>query len=168
MARAFAQHDVDALMPILDKADIAFGRVSDCELLSHHPHLRRVTFGAPSGPVSMPAPAPIFADAERRYGAVPALGEHSEKIRAEFKTLTESQAMPISAKASACNCAELLLKQQNTTRRDAARIRRHFRDHGAGCDPRCAIGRKGIDAGRDRRKGDRIQAMLRRQQQRLR
>ena len=85
VARAFAQHDVEALMPILDKADIAFGRVSDCELLSHHPHLRRVTFGAPSGPVSMPAPAPVFADGERRYGAVPALGEHSEKIRAEFK-----------------------------------------------------------------------------------
>ena len=86
VARAFAQHDVEALMPILEKADIAFGRVSDCELLSHHPHLRRITFGAPSGAVSMPAPAPIFADGERHYGAVPALGEHSEKIRAEFRT----------------------------------------------------------------------------------
>ena len=86
VARAFAQHDVEALMPMLDKADIAFARVSDCELLSHHPHLRRITFDAPSGPVSMPAPAPIFAEGERRYGAVPALGEHSEKIRAEFKS----------------------------------------------------------------------------------
>lgn len=86
VARAFAQHDVEALMPILEKADIAFGRVSDCELLSHHPHLRRITFGALSGAVSMPAPAPIFADGERHYGAVPALGEHSEKIRAEFRT----------------------------------------------------------------------------------
>ena len=86
VARAFAQHDVDALMPILEKADIAFGRVSDCELLSHHPHLRRISADAPSGPVHMPAPAPIFARETRRYGAVPALGEHSEKIRAEFKT----------------------------------------------------------------------------------
>jgi crotonobetainyl-CoA:carnitine CoA-transferase CaiB-like acyl-CoA transferase len=73
-------------MAFLEKADIAFARVSDCELLSQHPHLRRITFGAPSGPVSMPAPAPIFADAQRRYGAVPALGEHTDKIRKEFST----------------------------------------------------------------------------------
>ncbi len=31
----------------------------------------------------MPAPAPMF-DETRRYGAVPALGEHTEKIRKEF------------------------------------------------------------------------------------
>ena len=86
VARAFAQHDVAALMPLLENADIAFGRVSDCDLLSHHPHLRRVTFDAPSGPVTMPAPAPVFAGDQRRYGPVPALGEHSEKIRTEFKT----------------------------------------------------------------------------------
>ncbi len=86
VAHAFAQHDVADLMPLLENADIAFGRVSDCELLSHHPHLRRVTFVAPSGPVTMPAPAPVFAGDQRRYGAVPALGEHSEKIRTEFKT----------------------------------------------------------------------------------
>ena len=86
VARAFAQHDVVVLMPLLENTDIAFGRVSDCELLSHHPHLRRIAFGAPSGPVTMPAPAPVFAGDQRRYGPVPALGEHSEKIRTEFKT----------------------------------------------------------------------------------
>lgn len=85
VGRVFAQHDVVPLMALLEKADIAFARVSDCELLSKHPHLRRITFGAPSGPVSMPAPAPVFAEDKRSYGAVPALGEHSEKIRAEFK-----------------------------------------------------------------------------------
>jgi itaconate CoA-transferase len=85
VGRTFAKHDVGSLMAMLETADIAFARVSDCELLSHHPHLRRVSVGAPSGPVHVPAPAPIFADGERRYGAVPALGEHSEKIRAEFK-----------------------------------------------------------------------------------
>jgi formyl-CoA transferase len=69
---------------MLAKAEIGFGRVSDCELLSKHPHLRRITVGAPSGPVSTPAPAPIFAGQERRYGPIPALGEHSENIRREF------------------------------------------------------------------------------------
>src|SRR5882757_1238332 len=66
IARAFAQYDVDTLMRMLESADIAFGRVSDCELLSRHPHLRRITVDAPSGPVTMPAPAPIVAEPERR------------------------------------------------------------------------------------------------------
>lgn len=81
---AFAQIDVHALMEKLEAADIAFARVSDCTLLSQHPHLRRVTFNTPSGPVSIPATAPVFAGESRRFGAVPALGEHSEKVRAEF------------------------------------------------------------------------------------
>jgi formyl-CoA transferase len=46
--------------------------------------LRRITVDAPSGTVSTPAPAPVWAAAPRRYGAIPALGEHSEKIRKEF------------------------------------------------------------------------------------
>ena len=84
VAAAFAKADVAALMTTLEAADIAFARVSDCELLSRHPHLRRVSFDAPSGPVSTPATAPVFAGVPRRYGAVPALGEHTEKVRAEF------------------------------------------------------------------------------------
>ena len=80
---AFARYDVAALMAMLEKAGIAFARVNDCALLSAHPHLRRITVETPSGPAAMPAPAPVI-DTERRYGRVPALGEHTEKIRAEF------------------------------------------------------------------------------------
>jgi len=46
--------------------------------------LRRITVGAPSGPVSMPAPAPLRAGQERNYGPIPALGEHTDMIRREF------------------------------------------------------------------------------------
>lgn len=81
---AFARLDVAPLMRMLEAADIAFARVSDCDLLSKHPHLRRVTFDTPSGPVSIPAAAPVFAGREHGYGAVPALGAHTEKVRAEF------------------------------------------------------------------------------------
>ena len=84
VAAIFAGFDVAPLMQKLEEADIAFARVSDTALLSRHPHLRRITVGAPSGPVSTPAPAPIRLGEERSYGPVPALGEHSEKIRAEF------------------------------------------------------------------------------------
>ena len=51
--------------------------------LARHPHLRRITVGAPSGPVSYPAPAEQRS-ASRHYGPVPALGEHTAKVRAEF------------------------------------------------------------------------------------
>jgi formyl-CoA transferase len=83
VAAAFASHDVAELMTMLETADIAFARVNDCALLSSHPHLRRIEVGTPSGPAAMPAPAPIV-DAQRRFGAVPALGQHSDTIRKEF------------------------------------------------------------------------------------
>jgi formyl-CoA transferase len=75
---------VAELMKKLEDADIAFARVNDWELLSKHAHLRRITVGAPSGPVSMPAPAPTRVEQERTYGPIPALGEHTEMIRKEF------------------------------------------------------------------------------------
>ena len=84
VAAAFAAMPVDELTARLAKADIAFGRVSDPEILRRHPHLRRITVGSPSGPVSYPAPAPLSSGEPRRYGPVPALGEHTAQVRAEF------------------------------------------------------------------------------------
>jgi formyl-CoA transferase len=84
VAACFARHDVVSLMKQLESADIAFARVNDWELLSKHAHLRRITVGAPSGPVSMPAPAPLRTGQERNYGPIPALGEHTDMIRREF------------------------------------------------------------------------------------
>ena len=84
VAADFAKYDVAPLMKKLEAADIAFARVNDSELLSKHPHLRRITVGAPSGPVQTPAPAPLRAGEKRSYGPIPALGEHTEMIRAEF------------------------------------------------------------------------------------
>jgi itaconate CoA-transferase len=84
VAAVFAAHDADALEQKLAAADIAFARVNTPADLSRHPHLRRITIGTPSGPVSYPAPAEQRASSTRRYGPVPALGEHTEKVRAEF------------------------------------------------------------------------------------
>jgi itaconate CoA-transferase len=71
-------------MQKLAAADIAFAGVNDVAALARHPHLRRMTIGTPSGPVTYPAPAERHASTSRRYGPVPALGEHTEKVRAEF------------------------------------------------------------------------------------
>jgi len=84
VAAAFAKEEVEPLMRKLAAADIAFARVNDSGLLATHPHLRRITFDTPTGPVSVPTPPVRWAGEERRYGAIPALGQHTDKIRKEF------------------------------------------------------------------------------------
>jgi itaconate CoA-transferase len=87
VAKVFASLDADALEKKLAAADIAFARVNSPADLARHPHLRRISIGTPSGPVSYPAPAERGA-ASRRYGPVPALGQHTEQVRAEFMAAT--------------------------------------------------------------------------------
>jgi itaconate CoA-transferase len=80
----FGATDEAALAKLLAASDIAFARVNDTALLAVHPHLRRIEVGSPSGAVSYPTPASRSDGEPRRYGPVPALGEHSAKIWAEF------------------------------------------------------------------------------------
>jgi formyl-CoA transferase len=87
VAAVFGTFDADALEQKLALADIAFARVNTPAELARHPHLRRITIGTPSGPVSYPAPAEQRS-ASRHYGPVPAVGEHTAKIRAEFMAAT--------------------------------------------------------------------------------
>jgi formyl-CoA transferase len=84
VAAKFGTLDVEALTQTLAAADIAFARVNGLADLAQHPHLRRITVATPSGPVSYPAPAERRASTSRRYGPVPALGEHTERVRSEF------------------------------------------------------------------------------------
>ncbi|HZL39403.1 MAG TPA: CaiB/BaiF CoA-transferase family protein [Pseudolabrys sp.] len=84
VAKVFAAHDAEPLMKKLEAADIAFARVNGSALLSKHPHLRRISVDAPSGPASIPAPTPQWAGKTRAYGPVPALGAHTAKVRKEF------------------------------------------------------------------------------------
>jgi crotonobetainyl-CoA:carnitine CoA-transferase CaiB-like acyl-CoA transferase len=65
----------DELLARLTEADIAFAEVNTMADLTNHPHLRRITVNTPNGEVSYPAPAAIWVDAPRSYGAVPGIGE---------------------------------------------------------------------------------------------
>jgi crotonobetainyl-CoA:carnitine CoA-transferase CaiB-like acyl-CoA transferase len=65
----------DELLKRLTEADIAFAEVNTMADLTNHPHLRRITVNTPNGEVSYPAPAAIWVDAPRSYGAVPGIGE---------------------------------------------------------------------------------------------
>ena len=85
VAAAFGAKDVEALSAMLEAAEIAFGRVNGPDDLARHPHLRRVTVGSENGPIAMPAPPAQRAGEVRNYGPIPALGEHTARIRAEFK-----------------------------------------------------------------------------------
>ncbi|MFY9624178.1 MAG: CaiB/BaiF CoA-transferase family protein, partial [Rhodoplanes sp.] len=78
---AFGALAGEPLIAKLAEAEIAFSRVSDLALLARHPHLHRITVGSPVGPQSYPGPPRPRAGP---YGPVPALGEHTEKVRREF------------------------------------------------------------------------------------
>ncbi|HEY6598676.1 MAG TPA: CaiB/BaiF CoA-transferase family protein, partial [Pseudomonadales bacterium] len=67
----------------LVRAQIAFGTLNDVAGLSAHPQLRRVVIDSEFGTVRFPA-HPLRASGWPVYGDVPAIGEHSDRIRAEF------------------------------------------------------------------------------------
>ena len=68
----------------LNEAGIAFGFVNGVDGLSKHPALRRVAVETEAGVVQVAAPAARFSDGLRAFGPVPKLGEHTDKVRAEF------------------------------------------------------------------------------------
>ena len=71
--------DRDALIEILDGADIAFAELNDMAALSRHPHLRRIEVETEAGAVAYPAPAAIFVGEPRHFGPVPRIGEHDAR-----------------------------------------------------------------------------------------
>jgi itaconate CoA-transferase len=72
---------------ILEKAQLAWGRVSTVADLSRHPALRRTVSDVPDGSFELAAP-PLHPDMAR--ARVPALGEHSDAIRREFSAIAVS------------------------------------------------------------------------------
>jgi itaconate CoA-transferase len=80
----FAKLTRDQAAAKLRAANTAFGFVNDVAAFSHHPALRRVTVETPGGPVAIAAPPVLLSDGLRELGPVPAIGAHSDAIRAEF------------------------------------------------------------------------------------
>jgi crotonobetainyl-CoA:carnitine CoA-transferase CaiB-like acyl-CoA transferase len=76
----------------MEKARIAYGRVSTLEDLKEHPQNRTVEVETPAGPVRILAPGMVFDGELPALGPVPAAGEHTEAIRAEFRPRAAGQA----------------------------------------------------------------------------
>ncbi|MEY4304184.1 MAG: hypothetical protein RIT52_359, partial [Pseudomonadota bacterium] len=79
-----AQIDREAAVALLSGAGIACGRLSTMEDMERHPQARHITVDSPTGPVQMMVRGVRFSDSIEESGAIPALGEHSAAIRAEF------------------------------------------------------------------------------------
>lgn len=80
----FAGLDRRALLERLEAARVAFGMLNDIADFALHPVLRRTAVETPNGPVHV-VPPPARADGRApRLLPVPALGQHSGAIRAEF------------------------------------------------------------------------------------
>ncbi|MGD8840503.1 MAG: CaiB/BaiF CoA-transferase family protein [Gammaproteobacteria bacterium] len=80
----FAGIDQDRAVDLLQRADIAYGRLNDMAGLSAHPQLRRGRVETPSGEARVVEVAAIRRGVAGRELRVPALGEHNEAIRKEF------------------------------------------------------------------------------------
>jgi crotonobetainyl-CoA:carnitine CoA-transferase CaiB-like acyl-CoA transferase len=65
-------------------ASIAFASLNDLLALSEHPHLRRHAVATPSGSARLVAPAARTNGETFSSGAIPALNEHGNALRAEF------------------------------------------------------------------------------------
>ena len=73
ISAAFARMTAPQAVAALSRADVALAQLNDMGGLSNHPHLRRITVETEAGPVSMPAPAPIWGEDPHGFGPGPAL-----------------------------------------------------------------------------------------------
>jgi crotonobetainyl-CoA:carnitine CoA-transferase CaiB-like acyl-CoA transferase len=84
IGRVFGGAPRSAIIERLEQARIAYGRVSMLEDLKRHPQNRLVEVATPAGPVRMLAPGAAFDGTPPTLGPVPALGKHTQALRAEF------------------------------------------------------------------------------------
>jgi itaconate CoA-transferase len=84
IASTFAQHSTAELAALLKQAGIAFGMLNTIDGLINHPQLRTVSYDTPEGEVSVIAPAVETDAQERPFGRVPQIGEHTDRLKAEF------------------------------------------------------------------------------------
>ena len=84
VATAFGRLTRDQAAKRLREAGTAFGFVNGIEDLSTHPALRRIDVQTPNGVASVIAPPVLDSTGPRSFGPVPAIGAHSQTIRAEF------------------------------------------------------------------------------------
>ena len=84
VAGVFSNAPRESVIDRLTAAGIAFGRLTDLEDLTAHPQNRFITVQSDGGEIELMAPGFVTRGEKASYGPVPALGQHSDAIRAEF------------------------------------------------------------------------------------
>ena len=84
VAGVFSNAPRESVIDRLTAAGIAFGRLTDLEDLTAHPQNRFITVQSDGGEIELMAPGSVTRGETASYGPVPALGQHSDAIRAEF------------------------------------------------------------------------------------
>ena len=84
IAAVFARMDRAAAGSRLRAAGTAYGFVNDLAALAQHPALRRAAVETPEGVAAVVCPPVIDSNGPRPLGKVPAVGDHTAAIRAEF------------------------------------------------------------------------------------
>ncbi|HQS10256.1 MAG TPA: CaiB/BaiF CoA-transferase family protein [Xanthobacteraceae bacterium] len=74
----------------LERARVAYGRVSTLEDVAAHPQNRYVEVETPTGPVRCLAPGAVVDGKPAEFRAVPGLGAHTEAVRAAFAPVPAS------------------------------------------------------------------------------
>jgi itaconate CoA-transferase len=85
----FAAIERDDLIELLERAEIAYGRIVEIGDVAAHPQNRFITVGTPAGPVDLLESPSSSAGRREAFGSVPDLGEHSSAIREEFAVASE-------------------------------------------------------------------------------
>jgi crotonobetainyl-CoA:carnitine CoA-transferase CaiB-like acyl-CoA transferase len=80
----FGRAPRESIIEKLQAAKVAWGRLSSLDDLVAHPQNRFIDVKTSAGEVKILAPPPIAVGETESYGAVPALGEHDDAVRAEF------------------------------------------------------------------------------------
>ena len=71
----------------LQDADIAYGQLSTVEDLADHPQSNFISVQTSEGEISLLSPGAVITGEEVTFGKVPFLGEHTDKIKNEYKNL---------------------------------------------------------------------------------
>ena len=84
IAGAFGRLSREEIAARLEAARIAYGRVSSLADLAAHPQNRHIEVETPAGPVTMLGGGVLLDGALTEPGPVPALGQHTQAVLAEF------------------------------------------------------------------------------------
>ncbi len=85
--KKFITFEREDLIEKLEKASIAYGRISDMEQLKNHPQNNFLEIETKNGKVKVLGPGAIHDNFIPEVNKMPELDEHGEKIRAEFSSL---------------------------------------------------------------------------------